>query len=55
MLIFVDSKALKWAHSWLRNYFSTAAYRKNQPIENRIRGSVKYKYSGKSLAQALFF
>jgi hypothetical protein len=26
-LIFVDSKALKWAHSWLRNYFSNAAYR----------------------------
>ncbi len=26
-LIFVDSKALKWAHSWLRNHFSNAAYR----------------------------
>jgi hypothetical protein len=26
-LIFVDSKALKWAHSRLRNHFSNAAYR----------------------------
>jgi hypothetical protein len=26
-LIFVDSKALQWTHSWLRNHFSNAAYR----------------------------
>jgi hypothetical protein len=36
-LIFVDSKALKWAHSRLRNYFSNAAIGQKQPIENRIR------------------
>ena len=41
-LIFVDSKALKWAHSRLRNYFSNAAIGQKQPIENRIRDHAKY-------------
>jgi len=41
-LIFVDSKALKQAHSKLRNYFSNKVYRQNQPIENHIRGRAKY-------------
>ena len=41
-LIFVDSKALKWAHSRLRNYFSNAAIGQRQPIENRIRDRAKY-------------
>ena len=43
-LIFVDSKALKWAHSRLRNYFSNEAIGQKQPIENRIRDRAKYSY-----------
>jgi hypothetical protein len=42
-LIFVDSKALKWAHSRLRNYFSNEAIGQKQPIENCIRDRAKYK------------
>jgi hypothetical protein len=41
-LIFVDSKALKWAHSRLRNYFSNTAIGQKQPIGNRIRDRAKY-------------
>ena len=41
-LFFVESKALKQAHSKLRNYFSNAAIGKNQPIENRNCGRTKY-------------
>jgi len=32
--IFVESKALKQAHSWLRNCFSNAAIGKNSAIRN---------------------
>ncbi len=42
-VIFVNSKALKWAHSRLRNYFSNEAIGQKQPIENRIRDRAKYK------------
>jgi hypothetical protein len=41
-LIFVDSEALKQAHSKLRNRFSNAVYRQNRPIEIRIRDYAKY-------------
>jgi hypothetical protein len=33
-LIFVDSKALKWAHSKLRKHFSNAAYRQKVTDRN---------------------
>ncbi|TXL23482.1 hypothetical protein BMR03_02185, partial [Methylococcaceae bacterium HT2] len=42
--IFVDSKALKQAHSKQRNYFRTQPIDKNRPIEIRIFDRVKYKY-----------
>ncbi len=41
-LMFVESKALKQAHSWLCNCFSNAAIGNNQPIENRNRDRAKY-------------
>ena len=41
-LIFVESKALKQAHSRLRNCFSNAAIGKNQPLEIRNRDRAKY-------------
>jgi len=44
-LILVESKALKQAHSKLRNCFSNAAIGKNRPSENRNRGRVKYKWA----------
>jgi hypothetical protein len=40
--IFVERKALKRAHSRLRNCFSNAAIGKNQPVENRNCGRAKY-------------
>ena len=33
-LVFVDSRALKWAHSRLRNHFSNEAIDKNKLIES---------------------
>ncbi|SMG62599.1 secreted protein [methanotrophic bacterial endosymbiont of Bathymodiolus sp.] len=39
----VESKTLKQAHSWLRNWFSNAAIDKKRPLENRNRGRAKYR------------
>ena len=41
-LIFVESKALKLAHSWLRNGFSNVASAKTQQLEIRSRDRAKY-------------
>jgi hypothetical protein len=49
-LIFVDSKALKWAHS--KSYVTISATQsigKNQPIENRIRDRTKYITKARSI------
>ncbi len=48
-LIFVDSKALKSAHSKLSNYFNNESIGKKQLIEIPIRNRVKYN------ATSLFF
>ncbi len=40
--IFVEIKAMKRAHSWLRNCFINAAIGKNKPLEIRNCGRVKY-------------
>jgi hypothetical protein len=45
-VIFVESKALKQAHSKLCNCFSNAAIGKNQPLENRKGDRAKYIMSG---------
>ena len=46
-LIFVESKALKQAHSELRNCFSNAAIGKKQPIEIHNCSGAKYKHDFK--------
>ena len=54
---FVESKALNRAQSKLRNCFRNAAIGKNQPIENRNCGRVKYNtlFSTNILSQLKLF